>query len=148
VDYDEDGKLSLPEFSDLMKAFGNGLAVNKMEELFRQADTNGDGIVDMDELAALLADQQEKEPIISNCPVCGESLGKYDKINDMIHMTLCFDEGTGNQIMTGGFLTDKQASYGWMFKLSDGQVFPHMMLVCALALLLHIFWFLIGERRG
>jgi phosphatidylserine decarboxylase len=27
-------------------------------------------------------------------------------------MTLCFDEGTGNQIMTGGFLTDKQASYG------------------------------------
>jgi phosphatidylserine decarboxylase len=31
-----------------------------MEELFRQADTNGDGIVDMDELAALLADQQEK----------------------------------------------------------------------------------------
>ena len=30
----------------------------------------------------------------------------------MIHMTLCFDEGTGNQIMTGGFLTDKQASYG------------------------------------
>ncbi|EMS54215.1 C2 domain-containing protein C31G5.15 [Triticum urartu] len=119
VDYNEDGKLSLSEFSDLMKAFGNGLAVNKIEELFRQADTNGDGIVDMDELAALLADQQEKEPIISNCPVCGESLGKYDKINDMIHMTLCFDEGTGNQIMTGGFLTDKQAAYGWMFKLSE-----------------------------
>ncbi|XP_037416012.1 phosphatidylserine decarboxylase proenzyme 2-like [Triticum dicoccoides] len=119
VDYNEDGKLSLSEFSDLMKAFGNGLVVNKIEELFRQADTNGDGIVDMDELAALLADQQEKEPIISNCPVCGESLGKYDKINDMIHMTLCFDEGTGNQIMTGGFLTDKQAAYGWMFKLSE-----------------------------
>ncbi|KQK11647.1 hypothetical protein BRADI_2g61400v3 [Brachypodium distachyon] len=119
VDYNEDGKLSLSEFSDLMKAFGNGLAVNKIEELFRQADTNGDDIVDMDELAALLADQQEKEPIISNCPVCGESLGKYDNINDMIHMTLCFDEGTGNQIMTGGFLTDKQASYGWMFKLSE-----------------------------
>ena len=53
-----------------------------------------------------------REPLISNCPVCGEDLGKYDKINDMIHMTLCFDEGTGNQIMTGGFLTDKQASYG------------------------------------
>jgi phosphatidylserine decarboxylase len=33
-------------------------------------------------------------------------------------MTLCFDEGTGNQ-MTGGFLTDRQASYGWMFKLSE-----------------------------
>ncbi|CAO2195951.1 unnamed protein product [Urochloa humidicola] len=119
VDYNEDGTLSLAEFSDLMKAFGNKLAVAKIEELFRQADTNGDGIVDIDELAALLADQQEKEPLISNCPVCGEDLGKYDKINDMIHMTLCFDEGTGNQIMTGGFLTDKQASYGWMFKLSE-----------------------------
>ncbi|XP_015691084.2 phosphatidylserine decarboxylase proenzyme 2 [Oryza brachyantha] len=119
VDYNEDGKLSLSEFSDLMKAFGNKLAVAKIEELFRQADTNGDGIVDMDELAALLADQQEREPLISNCPVCGEILGKHDKINDMIHMTLCFDEGTGNQIMTGGFLTDKQASYGWMFKLSE-----------------------------
>ncbi|KAL5219883.1 hypothetical protein ABZP36_024596 [Zizania latifolia] len=119
VDYNEDGKLSLSEFSDLMKAFGNKLAVTKIEELFRQVDTNGDGIVDMDELAALLADQQEKEPLISNCPVCGEILGKYDKINDMIHMTLCFDEGTGNQIMSGGFLTDKQASYGWMFNLSE-----------------------------
>jgi hypothetical protein len=53
-----------------------------------------------------------REPLITNCPVCGEDLGKYDNINDMIHMTLCFDEGTGNQIMTGGFLTDKQASYG------------------------------------
>ncbi|XP_062231642.1 phosphatidylserine decarboxylase proenzyme 2-like [Phragmites australis] len=119
VDYNEDGTLSLSEFSDLMKAFGNKLAVTKIEELFRQADKNGDGIVDIDELAALLADQQEKEPLISNCPVCGEVLGKYDNINDMIHMTLCFDEGTGNQIMTGGFLTDKQASYGWMFKLSE-----------------------------
>ncbi|KAL6853390.1 hypothetical protein ACP4OV_019419 [Aristida adscensionis] len=119
VDYDEDGTLSLSEFSDLMKAFGNNLAVAKIEELFRQADTNGDGIVDINELAALLADQQEKEPLISTCPVCGEVLGKYDKINDMIHMTLCFDEGTGNQVMTGGFLTDKQASYGWMFKLSE-----------------------------
>lgn len=37
----------------------------------------------------------------------------------MIHMTLCFDEGTGNQVMTGGFLTDKEASSGWMFKLSE-----------------------------
>ncbi|KAK1369675.1 Phosphatidylserine decarboxylase proenzyme 2 [Heracleum sosnowskyi] len=67
----------------------------------------------------LLAIQQEKEPLINNCPVCGESLGDSDQLNNMIHMTLCFDEGTGSQTMTGGFLTDKQASYGWMFKLSE-----------------------------
>lgn len=46
------------------------------------------------------------------CPVCGETLDVFDNLNNMIHLTLCFDEGTGNQVMTGGFLTDKQASYG------------------------------------
>jgi len=30
------------------------------EELFQAADANGDGVVSMDELAALLAVQQEK----------------------------------------------------------------------------------------
>ncbi|RWW65680.1 hypothetical protein BHE74_00026998 [Ensete ventricosum] len=102
-----------------MNAFGNQVAATKTEDLFKQADKNGDGVVDMDELATLIAVQQENEPLINSCPVCGESLGKFDKLNDMIHMTLCFDEGTGNQVMTGGFLTDKEASYGWIFKLSE-----------------------------
>ncbi|KAL0887015.1 hypothetical protein Bca101_010998 [Brassica carinata] len=119
VDYNEDGELSFSEFSDLIRAFGNLVAANKKEELFKAADLNGDGVVSIDELAALLALQQEKEPIINNCPVCGEALQLTDKLNAMIHMTLCFDEGTGNQVMTGGFLTDRQASYGWMFKLSE-----------------------------
>ncbi|KAJ0973156.1 hypothetical protein J5N97_021115 [Dioscorea zingiberensis] len=105
--------LSYSEFSDLINAFG------KPKELFKQADKNGDGVVDMDELAILLAVQQEKESLISSCPVCGEALENFTKINAVIHLTLCFDEGTGNQIMTGGFLTDRQASYGWMFKLSE-----------------------------
>lgn len=54
-----------------------------------------------------------REPIITCCPVCGETLEVSDKLNNMIHLTLCFDEGTGNQVMKGGFLTDLQASYGW-----------------------------------
>ncbi|KFK27274.1 hypothetical protein AALP_AA8G360800 [Arabis alpina] len=119
VDNNEDGQLSFSEFSDLIKAFGNLVAANKKEELFKAADLNGDGVVTIDELAALLAFQQEQEPIINNCPACGEALQFSDKLNAMIHMTLCFDEGTGNQVMTGGFLTDRQASYGWMFKLSE-----------------------------
>ncbi|XP_028111531.1 phosphatidylserine decarboxylase proenzyme 3-like isoform X6 [Camellia sinensis] len=118
-DYNEDGKLSISEFSDLIDAFGNQLAADKKEELFKAADQNGDGVVSMDELAILLAIQQEKEPLINCCPVCGEILEVSDKLNNMVHLTLCFDEGTGNQVMTGGFLTDKQASYGWMFKLSE-----------------------------
>ncbi|XP_061988258.1 phosphatidylserine decarboxylase proenzyme 3-like [Rosa rugosa] len=119
VDYNEDGHLSLSEFSDLITAFGNQVAVNKKEEMFKAADKNRDGVVSMDELADLLAIQQEKEPIINCCPVCGETLEDSDTLNHMIHLTLCFDEGTGKQVMTGGFLTDKQANYGWMFKLSE-----------------------------
>ncbi|XP_023750647.1 phosphatidylserine decarboxylase proenzyme 2 [Lactuca sativa] len=119
VDYNGDGKLSFSEFSELIDAFGNQQAAKKKEELFKAADENGDGDVSMDELAILLAMQQEKEPLINRCPVCGELLEVSDKLNSMIHMSLCFDEGTGNQVMTGGFLTDKQASFGWMFKLSE-----------------------------
>ncbi|XP_042486382.1 phosphatidylserine decarboxylase proenzyme 3-like isoform X2 [Macadamia integrifolia] len=119
VDYNQDGMLSLSEFSDLIDAFGNQVAASKKEELFKAADQNGDGNVSMDELAILLAIQQEKEPLVNSCPVCGEILGKYDRLNDMVHLTLCFDEGTGNQVMTGGFLTEKQASYGWIFKMSE-----------------------------
>ncbi|XP_050272640.1 phosphatidylserine decarboxylase proenzyme 2-like isoform X2 [Quercus robur] len=119
VDYNEDGKLSFSEFSELINAFGNQQAATKKEELFKVADKNGDGNVSMDELADLLAIQQEKEPLISCCPVCGEILEVSHNLNTMIHLTLCFDEGTGNQVMTGGFLTDKQASSGWMFKLSE-----------------------------
>ncbi|EOX98867.1 Phosphatidylserine decarboxylase 2 isoform 1 [Theobroma cacao] len=119
VDYNEDGMLSMSEFSDLINAFGNNVAASKKEELFKAADKNGDGVVSMDELAALLALQQEKEPIMNCCPVCGEIVEVSDKLNTVIHLTLCFDEGTGNQVMTGGFLTENQASYGWMFKLSE-----------------------------
>jgi phosphatidylserine decarboxylase len=119
VDYNEDGMLSFSKFSDLIDAFGNQLATSKKEELFKAADKNGDGVVSMDELASLLAFQQEKEPLLNCCPVCGEVLQISDQLNSMIHLTLCFDEGTGNQVMAGGFLTDKQASYGWFFKLSE-----------------------------
>ncbi|PPD80570.1 hypothetical protein GOBAR_DD22480 [Gossypium barbadense] len=63
VDYDEDGKLSLSEFSELINAFGNNLAASKKEELFKAADKNGDGVVSLDELAELLALQQETQEI-------------------------------------------------------------------------------------
>ncbi|GLT96660.1 hypothetical protein SLE2022_142670 [Rubroshorea leprosula] len=119
VDYDGDGNLTYSEFSDLIDAFGNSAAVSKKKELFEAADRNRDGVVSMDELALLLALQQEKEPIMNCCPVCGEILEVSDKLNTMIHLTLCFDEGTGNQVMRGGFLTEKEASYGWIFKLSE-----------------------------
>lgn len=119
VDYDQDGNLTFSEFSDLIDAFGNNVAASEKKKLFEAADENGDGVVSLDELAALLVRQQDNEPIMNCCPVCGEVLEVSDKLNAMIHLTLCFDEGTGNQIMRGGFLTEKEASYGWIFKLSE-----------------------------
>ncbi|KMZ70046.1 Phosphatidylserine decarboxylase [Zostera marina] len=119
ADHNGDGHLSRSEFTELIDVFGNDIAHTKKEEIFKLADTNCDGVVSIDELAILLTEQQEKEPIINSCPVCGEILGKNDRLNNIIHLTLCFDEGTGNQKMTGGFLTDKQAAYGWAFKLSE-----------------------------
>ncbi|KAG6552239.1 hypothetical protein Mapa_006088 [Marchantia paleacea] len=119
VDYDMDGELSLDEFRDLIKAFGNKVSDKKLEEIYNKADINQDRKVSADELAELIAMNGDRAVLVKRCPVCGEALGNIDELNDIIHMTLCFDEGTGNQIMTGGFLTEKQASYGWMFKLSE-----------------------------
>ncbi|KAG5020194.1 hypothetical protein JHK87_016049 [Glycine soja] len=118
-DHNEDGMLSLSEFSDLIDAFGNQVTTSKKQELFKAANKNGDGVVSMDELASLLTFHQEQEPLLNCCPVCGEVLQISDQLNNMIHLALCFDEGTGNQVMAGGFLTDKQASYGWFFKVSE-----------------------------
>ncbi|KAH6557104.1 hypothetical protein KP509_1Z134400, partial [Ceratopteris richardii] len=143
MDEDESGELSLQEFRELMKAFGTKVKTREIESLFLKADTNGDGKVDADELAQLLAEYQEepdrksdelsvtpggakkkksilrRQGLMNRCPVCGEKLGQSNSVNDIIHITMCFDEGSGYQTMTGGFLTEKQASYGWMFKLSE-----------------------------
>lgn len=62
-----------------------------------------------------------REPIMTCCPVCGESLDVSYNLNNIIHLTLCFDEGTGNQVMTGGFLTDSQAAYGWDMLRHEGK---------------------------
>eukprot|EP00250_Pteridium_aquilinum_P033218 c5332_g1_i2 orf=210-2240(+) len=119
MDEDENGELSLQEFRELIKAFGKKVSTREIEDLFLKADINSDGKVNADELAQLLAEYQEKSGLMNRCPVCGEKLGRANSIDDVIHISLCFDEGSGYQTMTGGFLTEKQASYGWMFKLSE-----------------------------
>ncbi|XP_024521202.1 phosphatidylserine decarboxylase proenzyme 2 [Selaginella moellendorffii] len=119
VDFDENGELSLDEFHDLIKSFGNRMSDEELSNLFLQADENKDGKVSADELAQLLATHKERTIWVKQCPVCGDNLGVVDNLNGMIHMSLCFDEGTGLEIMRGGFITEKQASYGWMFKFSE-----------------------------
>ncbi|WVY94636.1 hypothetical protein V8G54_033724 [Vigna mungo] len=144
VDYNEDGMLSLSEFSDLIDAFGNEVANSKTNLLVYpvfifESDLPTWNFVILKSKSSLQACVELvaeimnlypvnieteffwycREPLLNCCPVCGEVLQISDRLNSMIHLTLCFDEGTGNQVMTGGFLTDKQASYGWFFKLSE-----------------------------
>jgi hypothetical protein len=81
---------------------------------------------------------------INQCPVCGENLGHDDLLNDMIHMSLCFDEGTGSHIMTGGFMTDKQASDG--YAISNKNLFFCFVLFCGLCNLTSFCVSKIGSR--
>ncbi|GAQ86455.1 phosphatidylserine decarboxylase [Klebsormidium nitens] len=118
-DRDQNGILSLAEFRELMHAFGNPNKDKEMEELFQTADKNGDGIVTTDELAELVAVDAEKHPLLQRCPVCGEDISDKDALNAVVHMSLCFNEGSTNTIMTGGFLTEAQATHGWMFRMSE-----------------------------
>uniref|UniRef100_A0A803KWI7 EF-hand domain-containing protein n=1 Tax=Chenopodium quinoa TaxID=63459 RepID=A0A803KWI7_CHEQI len=119
VSADDFAGIALLTLISLIDAFGNQAAADKKDELFKDADKNGDGVVSIDELASLLSYHQEKESLINSCPVCGELLDASNQVGSMVHMTLCFNEGTGNNAMSGGFLTDKQASYGWLLKLSE-----------------------------
>ncbi|GBG69524.1 hypothetical protein CBR_g4360 [Chara braunii] len=115
VDLDGNGTLSINEFKELVKAFGNPVSSKKLEELFNNCDLNKDGTVCVDELANLIvsADSEDFSAFtVKQCPVCGESLKDYDDLNDIIHMSLCFNEDPFDQTMTGGFLTDKQAANG------------------------------------
>lgn len=130
MDYDGNGRLSFDEFKDLILAFGNKFSDDKIHSLYESADEDKDGTVCADELAKTL-EGTLRQFLMNRCPVCGENLGETSSLNDVIHMSICFQEngggtenGTAENIkMEGGFLTQQQASYGWMFKLTEwGQV--------------------------
>jgi hypothetical protein len=54
ADFAGDGALSPPELGALLRAFGSNLPEEELAALFGAADANGDGRVDVEELAALL----------------------------------------------------------------------------------------------
>lgn len=49
IDTDGDGNISQHELSDLLERVGCRDAIATMEQLFRQADVDGDGMIDFDE---------------------------------------------------------------------------------------------------
>ena len=55
IDTDQDGYISLAEFTHLMKLVGGNRATDQsVESIFDQIDANGDGKVDLDELSSFL----------------------------------------------------------------------------------------------
>ncbi|KAF6140608.1 hypothetical protein GIB67_013901 [Kingdonia uniflora] len=81
---DKEGEIRVAKFPDFPGKlnpvvtsinFARRILFIEKKELFKAVDKNGDGVVNIDELANLLAIQQEKEALISSCPVCGEILG-------------------------------------------------------------------------
>ena len=49
IDNDGSGKLSTKELKDVMKSFGEKLTDAQLEEMFKNADADGDGQVDYQE---------------------------------------------------------------------------------------------------
>ena len=55
IDTDQDGYISLEEFTRLMELLGGDRATTQtVQGMFDQIDTDGDGRVDLDELATFL----------------------------------------------------------------------------------------------
>jgi len=55
IDTDQDGYISLDEFTHLMELLGGDRASERtVEGMFDQIDANGDGKVDLEELSAFL----------------------------------------------------------------------------------------------
>ncbi|ORY99233.1 calmodulin [Syncephalastrum racemosum] len=54
-DRDENGRISVTELRDVMQSVGEVLSFEDLEKMIREADINGDGGVDYDEFAKMLA---------------------------------------------------------------------------------------------
>lgn len=119
ADLDGDGELSSEEFIMLMDAFGSDLTREQTEELYRRADKNNSNSVNEEELANCLAASHadgELSKLIKRCPVSGATLVPGDDWGNIIYMTLCMDQGSGNGLQGTSGATD---SAQWMLKMSE-----------------------------
>jgi Ca2+-binding EF-hand superfamily protein len=55
LDKDGDGRVSAPEFKELMATIGVKFTDEKAAEAIEMMDTDGDGLVSLDELAAYMS---------------------------------------------------------------------------------------------
>lgn len=53
-DHNNDGAISMSELRDAMTRYGQTFTVEECEEMFREADKNGDGEIDFDEFVSIM----------------------------------------------------------------------------------------------
>jgi len=138
ADWDGNGALSESEFGVLMHAFGSDIAEPELSDLFKRADLDGQGSVDVTELARVLsfgdADAGRFSRFLRCCPVDGAELSTdpSQSASNVIYVWLALASAestnggggrgggfTHEADLKGGFHTEAQAASSWMLRLSE-----------------------------
>ena len=60
LDKDDDGKIPAPEFKQYLLNMGNKMPADELEEMMKEADPKGDGVVDIREFAERICPPKPK----------------------------------------------------------------------------------------
>ncbi|KAL4459065.1 hypothetical protein ABPG75_013930 [Micractinium tetrahymenae] len=126
ADLDGNGTLSYEEFEALLGAMGAELDPQEVAALFQEADRNGDGTVDADELAAALTlchADGDLHRLMRRCPVDGAELVPGDDLANIIYVSLALYEGSGESLQ-GGYTTPEQVSRSWLLSMTEWATQP------------------------
>jgi len=125
ADFSGNGQLNFEELETLLKALGADLTHGQLTVLFEDADKDNDGWLSVDELADLLSSHQsgQFDSLVKRCPIDGAELIPGDDYSNLIYISLCLDEGTGESLR-GGYTTESEASRAWMLRTSEWVTHP------------------------
>jgi phosphatidylserine decarboxylase len=140
ADFDGNNVLSENEFKALLTAFGSEVSESEIHDLYTQADTDGDGQVDVNELANLLAcitdvsnatsggdaNSALFSKLVRRCPIDGAELSTEPgkQASNLLYVWFALSAARVNHEsdMKAGYLTEKQASSSWMLRIMNEWV--------------------------
>lgn len=136
ADFDGNNVLSEDEFKALLRAFGSEVEEADIHELYTKADTDGDGQVDVNELANLLACFSDVgdangtyfSELVRRCPIDGAELSREPEkqASNLLYVWLALSAARANHEsdLKAGYLTESQASQSWMLRLTEWASHP------------------------
>eukprot|EP01116_Phalansterium_solitarium_P019851 TRINITY_DN5699_c0_g1_i3.p1 TRINITY_DN5699_c0_g1~~TRINITY_DN5699_c0_g1_i3.p1 ORF type:complete len:641 (-),score=250.99 TRINITY_DN5699_c0_g1_i3:287-2209(-) len=120
-DYDETGTISRLEFSALLEALGSKLTDSAIDKLFASGDQNKDDSIDAAEIQLLMSRPEAREEFggLARCPLCQHEFAHDGEV--VVHLGGCLlnSDGSADDLLSEGFLTNKEAAKGWIAKLSE-----------------------------